>query len=336
MKKNTTIHVAKFDCYKSSRIMMQSGWEENSIFLHLGVSEQSVKLNFKNLLKVLDSSNSGDRFIFHAQSSLVYLLFSYALTFNRRETIKILYDIHDLNVIPVGWGYVSLRAYVMQLLEWVTLRVLKIKSMTVSAGIARLMSMKYNCEIPILVRNISTDIVRNQDMEKKSEGGKLIYFGTLDRVSEYFFLALAKQKLRIDLFGRFNYMDPPIFFEKYTCTETAKFNGTYNPKNLDFLLEYDFLYYNIPPPDANYRLAAPNKFFQALAHGLSILVPRGYNELRFIFGDIPGAIAVIDESSDIRGVLNRCVRNKSSDFSVKIKERLELMKSESRDNYKSL
>lgn len=327
-----TYHVAKFDCFKSSRLNMQSKWDEESVFVHLSTSNQenSYSLSVRQIKQLLKWSQREDKFVFHAQSSLPYLL--YFMFFGLVNRKKAVYDIHDLNVIPKGLSYMKLRALTMYVLEYFTLNFFKIPSITVSKGLAIVMARRYKVTRPKVVRNISVDLPERISVKTITEK-KMVYFGTFDRLPNEFFDQLKRESLSIDIFGRFNNASATPSMQNAIQTGLVNYRGEYHPKEMDFLNEYSHLYYNIVPPDANYQFAGPNKFFQALTYGLTLLIPKGYRELTHLLGGIPGAYKVLD--GNISELLTSDFKH-GEDYFHKVADLMGFIKRESMNNYLSV
>lgn len=328
----TTYHVAKFDCFRSSRLNMQSKWDEESIFVHLSTSNQenSYRLSVRQIIQLLKLSHTEDKFVFHAQSSLPYLL--YFVFFGLVNRKKVVYDIHDLNVIPKGLSYMKVRALMMYLLEYFTLKLFKVQSITVSKGLAIVMARRYKVKRPKVVRNISADLPERMSVKTRTEN-KMVYFGTFDRLPNEFFDQLKRESLSIDIFGRYNKTSGTPNMQNAIQTGIVNYRGEYNPKEMDFLKDYSHLYYNINPTDANYQFAGPNKFFQALTYGLTLLIPKGYRELTHLLNGIPGAYRVL--GGNISELLT-CDIEHGEDYFHKVADLLSLIKSESMSSYLSV
>lgn len=326
----STYHIAKFDCFKSSRLEMQSKWEEESIYVHLSEKERksSIQLTISVLRSVIKQSKDSDTFVFHAQSSLIYLILG--KIFFGLNISRTVYDIHDLNVTPKAWGYLKFRAWFMALQECLVLRFFKIKSMTVSTGLAMVISRIYHVPRPKIVRNISANV---SNKFRKHQSNRLVYFGTLDRLPKHFFTHLEQEELTVDVYGRFNYSINNSYLKEAMDNGVVNFKGEYNPKELEFLLDYDFLYYNILPYDTNYRFAGPNKFFQSLSYGLKVLIPSGYSELKFLLSQLNGSFNIIEESVS-KAMLDTKLQPALGTSEIQIF--LDKLKLDSKNNYQEL
>jgi hypothetical protein len=311
---------------------MQSAWDKSSFYIHLSDKSQdnSLNLTFPQLLRISRASSDKDKFIFHAQSSLVYLVTLKLLGVLSRD--QIIYDIHDLNVIQEKLNYMRLRGISMHILEFVTLKIMRISSITVSSGLAIIIAKRFKSKRPLVVRNISAEM-REGSMKKEVDQNKMVYFGTFDRLPNKFFVELEREGLQLDIYGRFNNGKASQTMQDALEQGVIKYCGEYNPGDMGFLRNYAYLYYNIDPYDVNYRFAGPNKFFQALVYGLVILTPQGYSELSFLLKDIPGAQTTI--KGDIVNLTNRKPVF-DEDYSSRVESLLAKLKTDSQENYRTL
>ena len=91
-------HIYKTDCNKSSRVLMQSRWDSAFSFIHLSsnaYTEPHLKLEWKNLFSVAFRMGEKDCMVFHAQSSLPYLLLAFLVKNIFFLKGRYVYDIHD-------------------------------------------------------------------------------------------------------------------------------------------------------------------------------------------------------------------------------------------------
>jgi hypothetical protein len=279
-----TYHVANFDCHKSSRILSQSSWDLNSIFVHRTLNsdgEKNIKLSFLNVLKIYKELGSSDRIIFHAQSSLIFLIFIYFFRF--KIPTKVFYDIHDLVEVPKKFSYLKIRAILMYVFEFLVLNVFRIPSMTVSNGLSIIISKRYKIQRPAVVRNVPPII--EEIITKNNNSGRVVYFGTFDRLSNEFFQFLYVNNCKIDIYGKFNYVKEKSLLSKAIEDGYIVYKGEYNPTDMSFLKNYNYLLFFINPNTVNLRFSSPNKVFQALTYGLTIITPIGYSELFYLFGN---------------------------------------------------
>jgi hypothetical protein len=185
-------HVFKADCFGSSRVMTQTTWDDKSIFIHSSEAKPSkhgkpdiasIKLNlFAIAWHVLKANpNQNSTFIFHAQSSLPYLLFSSWLCFLTARRLPLLvYDMHDLlekrDSYHSWWNYLRyglLRHQLLRLLEKSIFQHSGIRKVTVSDGLAELVSQRYRCPIPAVVRSVPQPIYAAQNFPLENMGKSL-------------------------------------------------------------------------------------------------------------------------------------------------------------------
>lgn len=328
-----TYHIAKFDCFKSSRLMMQAGWDSRSVFIQnekYEAKEQTMYLSLGQVLKVARNLGQQDVMIFHAQATLIYLLAARFLT--RVKSQQLVYDIHDFNVIPRAWSYIKFRGIIMYIFEYIALKIIKTPAMIVSQGLAIIVARNFKVARPLVVRNISAKIPENplvfsRDLKRG------VYFGTFDRLPNEFFDHLYEENYTIDIYGRFKHGKPSKVMEKAMCDGVVNYCGEYNPDKMKFLEEYGFLYYHIYPCDLNYRFAGPNKFFQALVYGLVLITPPGYTEMSTLLSHQPGAHLIL-QSSLSKLLQQSSIRN--NEAMENLNRLLSELQEESKRNYKQL
>ena len=328
-----TFHVAKFNCYSSSRVMMQSRWDNKSFFIQSNKYpgyENIIFLNYRNVLMIANSLGPKDNIIFHSQSSLPFLIF--VILFSKTNTKQLLYDIHDLNVIKNEWNYSKIRGFIMHALEYFVLKIMRVQSMIVSKGLAIIVQRRFKVKRPLVVRNISAKFPKNLPL-RISTLNRGVYFGTFDRLDDSFFEKLYQGNHRIDIYGRFNHGKPSKIMTNAINDGLVNNCGEYYPEKMNFLNNYDFLYYNIRPYDINYRFAAPNKFFQALAYGLVLLTPPGYSELACVLNKQPGLHFILQNNLS-ESLHQHSIRNLKTIKNVE--NLLRKLLKESEKNYKFL
>ena len=188
----TVFHIFKSDCMKSSRITLQTSWEQKTCWIHipeiLPSKTENLKrcqqraLSFNELFKVILFSDTEDRLVFHCQSSLIYLIFAKIIAKFIRKKSKFIYDIHDLNEWPVAqnfydvFRYIFLRTAIINILEFIVLRYLNVKVMTVSDGLSEVISFKYGCQKPVVVMSAVGSFNYNTNNKKKPDSSKELIF----------------------------------------------------------------------------------------------------------------------------------------------------------------
>src|SRR3546814_3510924 len=74
----------------------------------------------------------------------------------------------------------------------------------------------------------------------------------------------------------------------------------YSPKDLDFVAGYRFLLIHNPKDlRPNFVYSLPNKFFQSLAYGTSLIVSPNFEEMAAVAASVPGACAVVADPSQL-------------------------------------
>ena len=242
-----------------------------------------------------------------------------------------MYDIHDLNVINNSFNYKFIRSIIFYFIEFLILKIFKIRAITVSSGLSGIITKRYNINEISIVRNISVSLDEIEiDYTKRNK--KVLYFGNFDRLNDKFFRGIIKNNLEIDLYGKFQSENMSKKLKKILDNDNVKYLGEYNPNDLSFIKNYEFIYYNIDPYDINYKFAGPNKFFQALSHGLILIIPKGYEEMEFIFKNFKNFF--VNPKNDIINLKNSNKISKSDHF--KILNHIKFLKNNSELNYKNL
>lgn len=323
-------HIYKSDCFGSSRLMLQAKWDEQSVFIHkTGVLDGEIhevdgkkiisqKLLWKNIISVLRCEEVNSM-VFHAQSSILYLLacYVYLVVWGCGRKVLLVYDIHDLNEYVSRCGvnkyfdYIYYRYNVFLLLEYFVLHVLHIKSMTVSKGLSRIISKRYRCDRPKIVRSAILPDAMPVRQNNQNNKCRAVYFGTRNHLPISLIPELIKYDISVDFYGRDVRKGEVLRGLPREKENLFRFYGAYIPENLDFLNAYDLLILFKPEKvSINYRYALPNKMYQSLAHGLSILVSDNFIEMKYLLRCISGAVVVFKDGDDLPSVLTRVRQNK--------------------------
>ena len=307
---------------------MQSEWEISSVFIHNSSSKriESFSLSISNCIKTIKSKKY-DLIVFHAQSSLRYMLI--LLLYNYRFKNKFLYDIHDLNVIKSQCNYSLIRSLIFYFLEFLVLKILKIKAITVSTGISRLLSKRYHIKPLPVVRNISCKI-NQKFISKNNINNRLVYFGNLDRLKDNFFNFLKINDICIDVYGKYHIKRSNNFLDIAIKNGYVNYKGHYNPRDLSFLKNYTHLYYNINPDNLNFKFSGANKFFQSLLNNLKIIIPDGFDELNYLFKDFKDFIIILN-NNNLKSFTKKKY-NQEKDFSS-LRSYINDLKKDSKFNY---
>lgn len=336
--------------------MMQAQLDAKPIFVHKtdqysedqNIPEMiaSKKLSYWTILKIFHQNRIlGAICIFHAQSSLPYLLIGFFLRyFMRSKTATIIYDMHDLH--EVQWRgsiwqkfrYSLIRGWLLGLMERIVFRLSSVKKMTVSNGLACIVAEKFATEKPGRVRNISY-FDELLDVSTKSFENRLVYFGQKKRAPMQAFLdSVIKNGFSMDLHGR---DIPELNMDKRVFSDTGKsvihYHGAYSPDDLDFLREYDVLVLWKPDDSSlNYRFSLPNKVFQAMWFGMSVIVSANFEEIIELFKDVPGAVYILRDPLELPVCLSELRQLRGSDYIERIQPFLKCMHEENESIYLSL
>lgn len=314
---------------------MQSRWAGDYIFVHKSSTDdyrKNKKIGFIVLLKLSWATSKNDAFVFHAQSSLPYLLFFYVCAKIMRSKARIVYDIHDLHEWLPSYRILSrsgFRFFILQMLEHFSFLLHGINKITVSNGLAQLMAGKYNKSLPIVVRNTSGHASLFKPTHRKKN--TIVYFGIKEHAPVRVMRKLISSGVDIHLYGRGMTADwlNEVFGQSI---ERVKVFDDFDPNDLSFLGYYKVLILYPSEKKLNYRYAMPNKLFQAIDHGLSAVVSDCFEEILQTFywaGDC--VYSATDEN--IECVVAKALEDwteKSCDAGKKIQT---LIYEESRKNY---
>jgi hypothetical protein len=344
-----TYHVYKTNCFQSSRVMLQSTWDKKSVFLHpRGPQEphqahanlSSCSLRAATLLRLLLRTKTSDgAFIFHAQSSLPYLLCSYVvLWIMGKRRMKLVYDIHDLNELPAASGiYARTRYHILRMLERVACRAGSIRKITVSVGLAARIADDYRCKKPIVVRSAPRPaLTTSSPGDGVSSSNALVFFGTPERVPVALFDQIQASGLEIHLWGRGITPNTVSRGRQGPVPPCVKFLGAYSPSNLHFLRNYKILILYAPNIHTlNFRFSLPNKIFQALAAGMSLVVSENFEEIIQLLAPVPGSVCVLGDPAALQSVLNKALVARGPEYESRIAEFLVQLHADARERYLS-
>jgi len=313
----TTYHIYKTNCVGSSRVMLQSGWEDGrSVFIHQvkpgrpgPVPELPYELG--SILGVMKASGGGEppRFVFHAQSSLPLLLMSYLLRrfFGGRDAI-FAYDIHDLHeggepyrTLGEKLRYGFIRHYSLALLERIVLSLRNVRTMTVSSGLSRTMVDWFGCPAPAVVHSAMYPRRDAAELKAVTRHAKaLLFFGTPERLPVDLIDAIGAADLELHLYGRFKGREGLEAQLGRALPNHVKVFGEYSPDDLDFVASYPYLLL-FKPSDRrlNFRYSLPNKMFQSLSYGVSLILSDNFEEMAEVLSPVSGAATVLRDSSEL-------------------------------------
>ena len=328
-------HFYKADCYRASRVLMQSRWDGDSIFIHKSKNDdykKNIRFGFLPLLRLIRSATKDDAFVFHAQSALPYLLFFYLCKKITGGKMQIVYDIHDLHEWESGYKVFAksgLRYFVLGLFERFIFELAEIKKITVSIGLALIMAKKYNKRPPIVVRNTSSHVEKIES--KKRKNNTVVFFGIKEHAPVGLMSKLNSMGVTVHLYGRGITADwLAEVFEG--SLEGVKVFGEYNPEEMSFLYGYKVLILYPAENKLNYKYSMPNKLFQAIDHGVCVVVSNYFEEILQTFQGANGCVysAADDNIQEVvAGALENWTEN-SCDAGRAIKNKIF---NESKKNY---
>lgn len=313
----TTIHVYKTDCFGASRVMLQSEWEgERSAFVHQALPGRvpgpvpEFSYGLLGICRALAAGRAGPAptIVFHAQSSLPLMFFAYLLRYwlpDRRAAF--VYDIHDLHdhepyqslFERVRHGF--LRYYPLRWLERWALRCDAIAAMTVSDGLARTIVDSYGCAVPSIVHSaLRPPLSSNELAARTRASGAILFFGTAERLPFELIDHLSQAGLELHLYGRFGGREGIERRLGRVLPDHVRVYGEYSPTNLDFIASYRFVLIHKPEDlRPNFVHSLPNKFFQSLAYGTSLIVSPNFEEMTAVASQVSGACAVVADPSHL-------------------------------------
>lgn len=331
-------HVYKTDCYMASRVMMQSGWVANNYYIHKAkfYNNLSSKLGFFSLFKVVLGLNEDDVLIFHAQSSLPYLLFSKLICFLFFKKNILIYDIHDLhehsNYRSV---YAKFRYHVLLWFEFFACKIKSIRKMTVSNGLSKTISSKYKVEEPVIVYNCSVEAFNHiKPLEDRSEN--ILFFGTKERFPVDLLDVIKDSNMKLSFYGRGVSYEWLGKINKRYDKSIVNIYGEYSPDKLNFVGDYKISLNFFPGNNSlNFKYSLPNKLFQAIAMGTTVVVSKNFHEMIELFSDVNYAVVSATEENFIE-VVSDIIDNKTMDDARKGALKLISIKNESMCKYKKL
>lgn len=350
-----TYHIYKSNCFNSSRVMMQAKWDAKTIFFHRvrpkmmsKKKENDIKekeLGFISLTKALLYEKNKAHLIFHAQSSLFYLTFVCFFNFVlNKSNIQLTYDIHDLlersnfKNLKDKVRYDIIRYKILSILESFIIKNKKVNIITVSKGLSLILAERYDIHPPSVVYNISIDISQKEDEENKEQQTldkeQLLYFGSKKHSPVSLIPDIYKENLRLHMYG-YNITNKWLYEKvREPIRESVKLYGPFVPNQLKFLSMYQILILYCPDSIAeNYRIAMPNKVFQALYSGLSIIISGNFKEIKDTFVDVPGAVLVHEKGTKLQQTIIKLKAEREINYKEKILVKLDSMIIESKNNY---
>ncbi|MDB4609504.1 hypothetical protein OAH46_00265 [Verrucomicrobia bacterium] len=226
-------------------------------------------------------SKVNDRFIFHAQSSLSFLIITQIINLITKKEIKIIYDVHDIllrRTIKTSSIKQQLHNtwYFYKLFQEKYLVSKHTTIITVSESIKNYLQNTYCFENVTTILNLPLFTAEGSYTNKTTIKKPFVFFGTLERMPKINKLE-NEFNPEIDLYGK---------QFKINKIEIEKINphfhviNEYTPENLKFLHYYEALIlFNPLLINKNFEFSLPNKFFQSLFFGLKIYCSSNYKEM---------------------------------------------------------
>lgn len=333
-------HIYKADCFRASRVMLQVSWDGMSNFLHLGkVGEvktkfgcvDSKKLSFWNLIKSIlpdRGGSDGKVLVFHAQSSLPYLIITrFVSLFLRRGKVSIVYDIHDLHEKSQHanwWDSIRqglIRYQILKFLELIACKDGSIQKMTVSVGLSQVIAHEYKIPLPAVVRSAPhLSKLKAPHVELVDKESSLLFFGSPERAPIELLDNITVAGYELHLYGLG--IDENELARRGVDPHSSKVRlfGPYLPDELGFLLNYNYLLlYSPSVKSLNFRYSLPNKLFQAMSAGLQLIVSDNFEEIIETLNEVPGAVEVLTSDKSIGEAVENLRRFRDGSYSEKIR-----------------
>jgi hypothetical protein len=332
-----TYHIYKEDCFCSSRINTQKSWDAHPVFIHKRnynkishinrfTDVDSLELNLMSLILLILKLKGKQTFVFHQQGMLPFLLLARiaALLF-RKNKIIFVYDIHDLHEYRKeinAWRYIRyslLRYFSLRVLEYFCFRDNSIKKMTVSEGMAREVAKQYGVSLPPVVMSCSLPQKRSFDSINIENKNALVYFGIIEHAPYELISQITELGLELHLYGRDITPDTVSALSGRDKLDCVKIFGDFFPNDLSFLSQYSFLILYKPDiKTVNYRIALPNKYFQALNAGLTLIISDNFAEIKNLSDCIPGAVIVLRSKQDLSCAIERACSMRHEDYNQRV------------------
>lgn len=325
-----TIHVYKADCFESSRVMLQSQWDKSTVLFHRPKTKSKSSLNDLSshhlshfaLAKALVRQPKGEAVavVAHAQSSLPYLVT--CLLIKKLGWVnqpKLIYDMHDLleqKEHKSLWRWLRhsiIRYLIFYKIEKAVFHDPEITKTCVSKGLAAKIAQVYSAPPAQIVRSAPPPNDFSSTTNRKQN--TLVYFGTINHFPFSVLKLIDKEDIKLEVYGR------GITYEALEAAgagdqlKNVEIFGKYHPSDMNFLSQYRYLLLYAPNKlTLNYRYSQPNKLFQAINHGLSLIVSENFKEIIEILAPVPGSVGVLSERQSIRSVIQSIELQKSDSF----------------------
>lgn len=328
-----TYHIYKTDCTKASRLLLQKSWDEECIFVHRGNDEGSIWLSLKSILRLCMKSSINDNYVFHAQSSLPYLLIFIMAGLFMFRVRPVIYDVHDLHEKDGAGMKALIRYVILGIMERLVFKLPYVSVITVSKGLAELLQKRRgNKNIGVVMSvPLGNTNQENLELDRIEYEDALLFFGTGERVPIEELNRIKNEGLNLHVYGR---NMPKVLLDSAKKNEFVKYFGAYNPIDMRFLEKYRYLLLVSNIKSENFRISLPNKFFQSLRAGVRPIVTPNFEEMIKIFSSVPGVVIVWDGSTSLRQLLVDN-GNYNEFINSKIQIFLDALYSESKNQYKN-
>lgn len=314
------VHIYKTDCFLASRVILQFNWvKAETVFLHRSAKQgllelgsgqvESQRLTIFALIRLaFRLRGQGVRWVFHAQSSLLYLYVLMVIRcIDRKVAFALVYDIHDLNERPsVQPSLKSVRSWVRYVIlataEWGVAKMKSIRTVTVSNGLAKTFASRTGAQPPVVVRSAPLPDLTVDELASCSRFERaLLFFGTPQRVPFELVESLAAAGHELHLYGRGINEELVRKSLPESLWGSVKLFGLYKPSSLSFIGQYRFvILYKPGIVSDNFRYSLPNKFFQGLAYGTSFVVSENFEEIREVAENVSGLALVVKSGEERR------------------------------------
>jgi glycosyltransferase involved in cell wall biosynthesis len=334
------LHVTKHAYNIATRTKMQAAWVERSEILTPKPEKNNGEIKNEKLTLLAFLSKLRQKptaIIFHEQGTLHYIfiaLFIYRLFPSLRA--RLVYDIHDIYNHSRGFDLIikpsELAKKIFEKLTFQS-RSNSIAILTVSNGLANYHEKKYGRRAQVV-----TSISNATYLSSTATRRNLVYFGAGIDLFPRDLLPALSARLTIDLYGKTD--EAPGLGCRYVT-----FCGPYSSENLDFLGRYAALVVSnsIDPKEVkwlNTVYSLPNKFFQALSHGVPIIYQGRFDDAEAYFGELNGFLykwnGQIDEFRRIIDRIRERRFGESETDMLMIRSFLSRMVSASADTYEKL
>ncbi|MDZ4190366.1 MAG: hypothetical protein U1D25_19955 [Hydrogenophaga sp.] len=307
-------------------------------FVHRGSLKQNGDkyLSIYSLLQSIIKYRKEAYFIFHGQSSLPYLFLAWVFIRGlNMSAIKLTYDVHDLHEKPKkedGNVRSLIRFYIFYYIEKYIFSRNRIKKITVSVGLANEMQKIYGSSKPTIVYNVSGMMRPSNTCVKLNNS--LLYFGTAGRFPFLLLDAIQASGIDLHVYGRGMNSEWMISEGYAKYVDNVTFFGAYSPDDLSFIHRYKCLVIYAPNDiSLNFKYSMPNKLFQALGSGLSVVVSSNFSEMIETFSAIRGAVISIDPES-VQNDMRRLTSGMNRESIEQSLAFVESLKLSSIENYK--